>query len=161
MRQPSYCGQFRRDVKQAQKRGEDMEKLKALLAPPVEGRPLPAIRSATARSRRSHCFTPFDFLSGSRAAWHSHRRSRPYLTVYHVLVRFWAVHGMGRAMSSTVFSLKADGAAYLRLDPFEEQLHPARRRSASQCIDPLKWRNHQRRPAPRPASHIAPRPKPP
>ena len=41
MRQPSYSGQFRRDVKQAQKRGKDMEKLKALLALLMEGKPLP------------------------------------------------------------------------------------------------------------------------
>lgn len=42
MRQPSYSGQFRRDVKQAQKRGKDMEKLKTLLALLMEGKPLPA-----------------------------------------------------------------------------------------------------------------------
>ncbi len=42
MRQPSYSGQFRRDVKQAQKRGKDMEKLKTLLVLLMEGKPLPA-----------------------------------------------------------------------------------------------------------------------
>ncbi|WP_321161759.1 hypothetical protein [Verminephrobacter aporrectodeae] len=31
MRQPGYSGQFKRDVKQAQKRGKDMGKLKTLL----------------------------------------------------------------------------------------------------------------------------------
>ncbi len=31
MRQPSYTGQFKRDVKMQQKRGKDMEKLKTLL----------------------------------------------------------------------------------------------------------------------------------
>ena len=31
MRQPSYSGQFKRDVKMQQKRGKDMEKLKTLL----------------------------------------------------------------------------------------------------------------------------------
>ena len=31
MRQPDYSGQFKRDVKQAQKRGKDMDKLKTLL----------------------------------------------------------------------------------------------------------------------------------
>lgn len=31
MRQPDYSGQFKRDVKQAQKRGKDMGKLKTLL----------------------------------------------------------------------------------------------------------------------------------
>ena len=42
MRQPAYSGQFRRDVKQAQKRGKDMEKLKTLLGLLIEGKPLPA-----------------------------------------------------------------------------------------------------------------------
>jgi hypothetical protein len=32
MRQPDYSGQFKRDVKQAQKRGKDMDKLRILLA---------------------------------------------------------------------------------------------------------------------------------
>jgi mRNA interferase YafQ len=31
MRQPDYSGQFKRDVKQALRRGKDMEKLKTLL----------------------------------------------------------------------------------------------------------------------------------
>lgn len=43
MRQPEYSGQFKRDVKQAQKRGKDMEKLKALLTLLIEGSPLPSI----------------------------------------------------------------------------------------------------------------------
>lgn len=42
MRQPEYSGQFKRDVKQAKKRGKDMEKLKALLGLLIEGKPLPA-----------------------------------------------------------------------------------------------------------------------
>lgn len=42
MRQPDYSGQFKRDVKQAQKRGKDMDKLKALLALLIEGKSLPA-----------------------------------------------------------------------------------------------------------------------
>ncbi|WP_341646712.1 type II toxin-antitoxin system YafQ family toxin [Thauera sp. SDU_THAU2] len=42
MRQPVYSGQFKRDVKQAQKRGKDMDKLKTLLALLIEGKPLPA-----------------------------------------------------------------------------------------------------------------------
>lgn len=42
MRQPDYSGQFRRDVKQAQKRGKDMDKLKTLLGLLMEGVPLPA-----------------------------------------------------------------------------------------------------------------------
>ena len=42
MRQPVYSGQFKRDVKQAQKRGKDMEKLKTLLALLIGGQPLPA-----------------------------------------------------------------------------------------------------------------------
>jgi mRNA interferase YafQ len=41
MRQPTYSGQFKRDVKQAQKRGKDIEKLKFLLGLLVEGKPLP------------------------------------------------------------------------------------------------------------------------
>ena len=42
MRTPSYSGQFRRDMKQAQKRGKDMEKLKKLLTLLIEEKPLPA-----------------------------------------------------------------------------------------------------------------------
>jgi mRNA interferase YafQ len=42
MRRPSYSGQFKRDVKQLQKRGKDMEKLKILLRLLIEGKPLPA-----------------------------------------------------------------------------------------------------------------------
>jgi mRNA interferase YafQ len=43
MRQPDYSGQFKRDVKQAQKRGKDMDKLKRLLSLLIKGAPLPAI----------------------------------------------------------------------------------------------------------------------
>ena len=42
MRQPAYSGQFKRDVKQSQKRGKDMGKLKILLSLLIEGTPLPA-----------------------------------------------------------------------------------------------------------------------
>lgn len=42
MRTPQYSGQFKRDVRQAQKRGKDMEKLKVLLTLLVEGEVLPA-----------------------------------------------------------------------------------------------------------------------
>ena len=42
MRQPDYSGQFKRDVKQAEKRGKNMDKLKALLTLLIEGQPLPA-----------------------------------------------------------------------------------------------------------------------
>jgi mRNA interferase YafQ len=42
MRQPYYSGQFKRDVKQSQRRGKDMSKLKALLSLLVQGEPLPA-----------------------------------------------------------------------------------------------------------------------
>ncbi len=42
MRHPDYSGQFKRDVKQAQKRGKDMEKLKAVLELLIEGKPFPA-----------------------------------------------------------------------------------------------------------------------
>jgi mRNA interferase YafQ len=41
MRQPDYSGQFKRDVKQAQKRGKDMDKLKTLLALLIDDQPLP------------------------------------------------------------------------------------------------------------------------
>lgn len=43
MRQPAYSGQFKRDVKQAQKRGKDMGKLKTVLTLLIEGLPLPAV----------------------------------------------------------------------------------------------------------------------
>lgn len=42
MRRPDYSGQFKRDLKQAQKRGKDMERLKVLLRLLIEGKPLPA-----------------------------------------------------------------------------------------------------------------------
>ena len=42
MRQPDYSGQFKRDVKQSQKRGKDMDKLKTLLNLFIEGKSLPA-----------------------------------------------------------------------------------------------------------------------
>jgi mRNA interferase YafQ len=42
MRRPAYSGQFKRDLKQAQKRGKDMERLKVLLRLLIEGKPLPA-----------------------------------------------------------------------------------------------------------------------
>ena len=42
MRQPDYSGQFKRDVKQSQKRGKDMAKIKILLSLLIEGEPLPA-----------------------------------------------------------------------------------------------------------------------
>ncbi|MDR1243566.1 MAG: type II toxin-antitoxin system YafQ family toxin [Deltaproteobacteria bacterium] len=43
MRQPDYSGQFKRDVKQAQKRGKDMAKLKILLSLLIDGKRLPAL----------------------------------------------------------------------------------------------------------------------
>ncbi len=43
MRQPDYSGQFKRDVKQSQKRGKDMDKLKTLLRLLIEGDSLPPI----------------------------------------------------------------------------------------------------------------------
>lgn len=43
MRQPEYSGQFKRDVKQSQKRGKDMDKLNVLLSRLIEGDPLPAL----------------------------------------------------------------------------------------------------------------------
>jgi mRNA interferase YafQ len=43
MHQPEYSGQFKRDVKQSQKRGKDMGKLKELLSLLIAGEPLPAI----------------------------------------------------------------------------------------------------------------------
>jgi mRNA interferase YafQ len=42
MRQPTFSGQFKRDVKQAQRRGKDMEKLKTLLSLLIDETPLPA-----------------------------------------------------------------------------------------------------------------------
>lgn len=41
MRQPVYSGQFKRDVRQAQKRGKDMEKLKSILRLLIEDKALP------------------------------------------------------------------------------------------------------------------------
>ena len=38
---PSYSGQFKRDLKAAQKRGKDMEKIKRLMRLLIEGKPLP------------------------------------------------------------------------------------------------------------------------
>mgnify|MGYP003613897455 FL=1 len=42
MRDPSYSGQFRRDVKRAEKRGKDMAKLRHVLQLLIEEAPLPA-----------------------------------------------------------------------------------------------------------------------
>ncbi|WP_404359407.1 type II toxin-antitoxin system YafQ family toxin [Methylotuvimicrobium sp. KM1] len=42
MRQPDSSSQFKRDVKQSQKRGKDMSKLKTLLGLLIEAKPLPA-----------------------------------------------------------------------------------------------------------------------
>ena len=42
MLRPAYSGQFKRDVKQSQKRGKDMAKLKTLLGLLIEANPLPA-----------------------------------------------------------------------------------------------------------------------
>ncbi len=41
MRQPDFSGQFKRDVRQSQKRGKDMNKLKTLLSLIIDGKPLP------------------------------------------------------------------------------------------------------------------------
>jgi mRNA interferase YafQ len=43
MRQADFSGQFKRDVKQSQKRGKTMGKLKTLLGLLIEGEPLPSI----------------------------------------------------------------------------------------------------------------------
>ena len=40
-RTPKRSGQFKRDVKLAQKRGKDMDKLRTLLLLLIEGKPLP------------------------------------------------------------------------------------------------------------------------
>jgi mRNA interferase YafQ len=42
MRQPEYAGQFKRDIKLAQKRGKNMVKLKQLLELIIHGEVLPA-----------------------------------------------------------------------------------------------------------------------
>jgi mRNA interferase YafQ len=41
MRRPAYSGQFKRDIKLAQRRGKDMGKLKLALSRLIEGSPLP------------------------------------------------------------------------------------------------------------------------
>jgi mRNA interferase YafQ len=41
MRQPDYSGQFKRDIKQAQKRGKNMVKLKVLIELIINDSPLP------------------------------------------------------------------------------------------------------------------------
>jgi mRNA interferase YafQ len=41
MRSPSYSGQFKRDVKLAEKRGKDMSKLRKVISLLLEGEPLP------------------------------------------------------------------------------------------------------------------------
>jgi len=42
MKQPEYSGQFKRDVKIAEKRGKEMEKLKTAMRMLVDDRSLPA-----------------------------------------------------------------------------------------------------------------------
>ena len=46
---PIWATRFRRDVKRLEKRGKDMDKLKAALALLVEQQPLPAYYSVTIR----------------------------------------------------------------------------------------------------------------
>jgi len=41
MRQPSYSGQFRRDLKRIKKRGKDVTKLKVSMQLLIEAKPLP------------------------------------------------------------------------------------------------------------------------
>lgn len=41
MRSPSYTGQFKRDVKSAEKRGKDMDKLRNVIRLLLTGQPLP------------------------------------------------------------------------------------------------------------------------
>ena len=41
MRQPDYSGQFKRDLKQAQRRGKEMGKLKTLIGLLIDGKALP------------------------------------------------------------------------------------------------------------------------
>lgn len=41
MRSPSYSGQFKRDVKLAEKRGKDMKKLRHVIGLLLTGQPLP------------------------------------------------------------------------------------------------------------------------
>ena len=41
MRKPAYSGQFKRDLKSAQKRGKDMEKIKTLMRLLIDEKPLP------------------------------------------------------------------------------------------------------------------------
>ena len=41
MRSPSYTGQFKRDVKLAEKRGKNMEKLRAVIGLLIAAQPLP------------------------------------------------------------------------------------------------------------------------
>ena len=43
MRKLEYSGQFKRDVKQAQKHGKDIDKLKVLLSLLIDGDTLPAV----------------------------------------------------------------------------------------------------------------------
>jgi mRNA interferase YafQ len=43
MRQAAFSGQFKRDVKLAQKRGKDIAKLKTLLGLLIDGEPLPPV----------------------------------------------------------------------------------------------------------------------
>ena len=43
MRQPSFSGQFKRDLRQCEKRGKDIGKLKVLLGLLIDAAPLPAV----------------------------------------------------------------------------------------------------------------------
>jgi mRNA interferase YafQ len=43
MRSPSYTGQFKRDVKLAQKRGRDIGKLREIIKLLIAGKPLPRV----------------------------------------------------------------------------------------------------------------------
>jgi len=83
MRKPDYSSQFKRDVKQAQKRRKDMKKLKDLLGLLIDGKPLPA-------SYRDHPL---------KGGWHGFRDAHiepDWLLIYKVEVNVVRFERTGR-----------------------------------------------------------------
>ena len=64
MRKPVYSGQFKRDIKQARKRGKDMDKLNTLLNVLIDGDPLPSAYSDHPYERRLGRFSRCAYRAG-------------------------------------------------------------------------------------------------
>ena len=71
MKKLSYSGQFKRDVKIAEKRGKDMEKLKTVMRMLIDDRPVPA------------CYLDYS-LKGDWKGWRDLHLEPDWLLIYKV-----------------------------------------------------------------------------